>query len=68
MSESRKGIYAGNENPHAKSVIRLSDGKIYSCGKYAAEENGIKYSAFKNRVQKHIGDFMYYDEWILLNN
>ncbi len=68
MSASQKGNFIGDKNPRARSVIRLSDGKIYGCGKYAAEENGINYSTLKNRMQKHTGDFMYYDEWLLLNN
>ncbi len=55
--------FSGANNPRAKKVIRLSDGKIYACGKEAALENGIIYSSFKAKCQHHRG-FMYYDEYI----
>ena len=56
----------GDRNPRAKQVIRLSDGELYSCGKYAAEDNNINYTTFKGKVRKH-KDFMYYDEYIMLD-
>lgn len=67
MSESRKGRGIGSENSNAKLVIRLSDGKIYGCGKDAAQENEIRYSTFKSRLRKDNAfkyGFMYYDEWL----
>lgn len=69
MSEGqrRTGRYAGSNNPKARKTIRLSDGKIYDYGKQAAIENNIDYSLFKQHIKKHIGDFMYYDEWLELN-
>ena len=68
MSKARKGKRMGVDNSNAKRVIRLSDGKIYGCGKDAALDNNIKYSTFKARIQKNNTDLMYYDEWIKQNN
>ena len=53
MSEAqkRRNLNGGN-NPRAKAVIRLSDGKIYSCAKEAALENNINYSTFRDWVRK----------------
>ena len=67
MSESQKIRQAGANNSNAKRVIRLSDGKIYECGKDAALDNNIKYPTFKGKVQKCKG-FMYYNEWLMQNN
>lgn len=63
MSEAQKRIHSGGRTVTAKKVIRLSDGKVYSCGLFAAEENGINYSTFKSRIQRGIGDFRYYNDW-----
>ena len=65
-SQKKRGHYAGSNNPKARKTIRLSDGKIYDYGKQAAEENQIDYGLFKQHIKKHIGDFMYYDEWLEL--
>ena len=67
MSASQKIAQAGDKNSREKKVIRLSDGKIYNCGKYAAEENNINYSTFKARIHNKKGDFMYYEDWKKLN-
>lgn len=67
MSEAQKGRQAGANNSNAKMIIRLSDGKIYGCAKDAAIDNNRKYSTFKAYVQKG-NDFMYYDEWLKLQN
>lgn len=67
QSDSHKGIYVGEKNPRAKKVVRLFDGKIYECGKYAAEENAINYTTFKGKCKRHDG-FMYYDEWLTIQN
>ena len=50
--KSNPGIFDMDQNPNAKWVIRLSDLKLYTCGKEAALENGIIYSTFKGRCQK----------------
>lgn len=67
ISKSCHGISAGEKNPRAKQVVRLCDCKIYSCGKYAAEENKIKYQIFARKCRQH-DEFMYYDEWLTLQN
>ena len=67
ISQAKIGIQSGDNNPNAKQVIRLSDGKVYACGKYAAEENAINYQTFKGKCARHDG-FMYYDEWLTLQN
>ena len=61
------GVMSGGKNPRAKQVIRLSDGVIYECGKYAAEENKISYGILKRKCRKH-DEFMYYEEWLTLQN
>ena len=68
MSTSQKIAQAGAKNSRAKKVIRLSDKKIYDYGKQAAEENNINYSTFKDRIHKGVGDFMYYEDWLKLQN
>lgn len=67
MSASQKIAQSGDKNSRARKVIRISDGKVYTCGKYAAIENGINYSTFKAKIQRNIGDYMYLDEWKTLN-
>lgn len=61
------GTMSGGKNPRAKQVIRLSDGTIYECGKCAAEENQIGYEVLKRKCRKH-DEFMYYEEWLTLQN
>lgn len=39
MSDARKGKRTGGENSNAKSVIRLSDGKVYGSLAEAAADN-----------------------------
>lgn len=51
MSKARKGKNLLDKNPHAKPIIRLSDGKVYSCIKIAAQENNINYSTLKSYVR-----------------
>ena len=67
MSESRKGKHLGADNSNAKSVIRLSDKKIYGCGKDAASDNNINYSTFKSWIRKD-KNFMNYNKWLQQNN
>lgn len=67
ISKSHQGIFSGGKNPRAKQVIRLCDGKIYDCGKYAAEENKISYGVFQRKCVKH-DEFMYYNEWLTQQN
>lgn len=68
MSESQKGKNIGQNNPRAKVVIRLLDGKIYGCAKDAAIDNNINYSTFREMLHKKNTDFMYYKEWVEQNN
>lgn len=42
-SEAHKGKYLLSENPNAKSVLRIEDGKIFPTIKEAAENVGITY-------------------------
>lgn len=67
IGEANRGVLSGAKNPKAKQVIRLSDNKIYAYGKCAAEENNISYSIFKRKCKNH-DEFMYYDEWLALQN
>ena len=67
MSQSRIGKYSGEDNPNARKIIRLSDLKIYNCGKFAAEDNGISQGTLCYHYNKH-KKFMYYDEWIAEQN
>ena len=68
MSEARKGKKTGASNSNAKSVIRLSDEKIYGCAKDAASGNNINYSTFKAWLKKGNKNFMYYEKWLQQNN
>ena len=60
MAQKKRNL-SGANNPRAKKVKRLSDGKIYSCAKEAAKENNINYSTFKTWVQKG-KNFIYLQE------
>lgn len=66
MSEAQKGKQSRGANGNAKPVIRLSDKKIYACMKDAAEDNNLKYSTFKARIQKSNSDFMLYSDYLKL--
>lgn len=60
MSKAQKARNLnGGNNPRAKQVIRLSDNKIYSCAKEAAEDNHINYSTFKKWVRENKNGFQY---------
>lgn len=65
MSQSQKKLtrWDGAKNPKARKVVRLSDGKVYDCIKYAAEENNIPLSTFKSRLHKGKGDFVYFEDY-----
>ena len=67
LSDIRKGKGLRGENPNAKAVVRLSDGKIYPCMKDAAEDNNINYSTFRTRVRKQQG-FIKYEDYIKIRN
>lgn len=67
MSKSRKGKNLGGDNPNAKPVIRLSDGKIYGSRKDAAEDNCINYGTIKDWVRM-CKNFMDYNKWLQQNN
>lgn len=64
QSDIMKGKYSGSKNPRSRKVIRLSDLKIYDCGVYAAEDNGISKTTICCYCKKH-KEFMYYDEWLI---
>lgn len=53
----------GKNNPAAKCAVRLSDGKLYETLKDAAIENNISFSWMSQLCKQRKG-FMYYDEWI----
>lgn len=55
--------FALEKNPNSKKVIRLSDKKIYDCGKQAAIDNNINYSTFKGQCRNR-KNFMYYNDYI----
>jgi group I intron endonuclease len=57
----------GGKNPKARKVVRLADEKIYDYVLGAAQDNGIGRDSIRNRCKKHNG-FMYYDEWITIQN
>ena len=57
----------GENNPRARKVIRLSDGKVYGYLFGAAQDNGIGRNAMSVRCKKHNG-FMFYDEWLTQQN
>ena len=64
MSNSQKARnLTGKNNPRAKKIIRISDGKIYDTIKQAALENNINYSTFKNKIQNNkYSNFKYYKD------
>lgn len=58
------GVHRYRENAaNKKEIIRLSDGCIYSCIIYAAEDNGVSTQTIRKRCKAH-KDFMYYNEWL----
>lgn len=67
ISRKNTGKFAGDKNPAAKKVVRLYDQKIYTTVKEAAEEAGVCLSAMVHRCKKQ-KNFMYYDEWLELQN
>lgn len=58
---------AGKNNPRARKVICLSDLKLYDYVNEAAYYNGISKNTMRKRCKQH-KDFMYYDEWLTLQN
>lgn len=62
--------HSGDKNPSAKKVIGINVEteeivEIYSCGKYACDKIGMKYSTFKNKIKSGImvdGILYIYDE------
>ena len=57
----------GKDNPRARKTIRLFDLKIYDCMIEAAQDNGMGVDAIRKRCKRHDG-FMYYNEWLTLQN
>lgn len=41
ISESKKGVYAGDKNPRAKAVRCIETGDVFTCAKYAADWLGV---------------------------
>lgn len=64
LSEARKGKYCNGDGPRARKVVRLSDLKIYDCGRSAAKDNNMSPSTLCNRCKQQ-NDFMYYDEYLI---
>jgi group I intron endonuclease len=62
MRENRKGKTAGENNPKARKVIRLSDKKIFSYLGLAAQEIGVSRQTLMYRCKVH-KDWMYLDEY-----
>ena len=79
LREINKGKWAGEnnpfygshrtkgDNPKARKIIRLLDEKIYDCIIDAAEDNRIDRHTVTRRCKTH-KDFMYYDEWLTMQN
>lgn len=64
--EEREKV-AGKNNPRARKVIRLLDLKIYGCMIDASQDNNVYVGTIRNRCRIH-KEFMYYDEWITIQN
>ena len=54
-------------NPNAKIIIRMIDLKIYDCLLDASEDNKICRTTMAKRCKER-KDFMYYNEWLELQN
>lgn len=65
--QKQREAHIGEKNPAARRIIRLCDLKIYGTRKYAAEDNGVSPTQM-GRYCKVQRDFMYYDEWLKLQN
>lgn len=66
-SESHKGLQVGASNPRARKVIRLSDNQIYDTLKECAAKNNMTEKMIRSRCKKR-KYFMYYDEWLIIQN
>lgn len=66
MSERAK-LRVKGLNPNAKKIIRILDLKIYNCLLDAAEDNEMCRTTMTKRC-KEKKDFMYYREWLELQN
>lgn len=63
MSAAQKARnLSGENNPRAKKVMRISDGKIYGCMKEAALDNKINYSTFRTLMKKSNDFFTFYTD------
>jgi group I intron endonuclease len=63
IGEANKGKLAGSNSHQAKSIIRLSDKKIYGCIKDAAIDNSVCRNTMVSYCQKQ-KNFMFYSEYI----
>lgn len=66
-SESHKGLQVGENNPRARKVIRLYDKTTYGTIDECVYKNNMTRKMIYSRCKKK-KDFMYYDEWLFLNN
>ena len=57
----------GANNPNAKRIIRLDDGKLYSCIKECSEDNNITRDSITNHCKGRVNKqkFMYLKDWEL---
>lgn len=67
ISKSKAGKYCREDNPRARKVIRLCDKKIYGYINGAAEDNNVCRATMRKLCKLKI-DFMYYDEWLLIQS
>ena len=65
--QMKERLQKPEDNPRAKKVIRLFDLKIYECMVYASQDNNVCTSTMRKYCKQH-KDFMYYDEWVALQN
>lgn len=68
--ETKKKLSASNSrgnSARARKVIRLFDLKVYDCMKDSAEDNDMCRATMTKRCNER-KDFMYYDEWLELQN
>lgn len=66
-TEEWKEAHRGKNSPSAKKIIRLSDSIIYEYMGQAAYENNLSVSTMRRRCKQH-KDFMYYNEYLTLQN
>lgn len=70
MSESKKGKMIGKNNPSSIKIVRLFDKKIYMSITECAKDNNIHHKTVSRHCNNIVSspNFMYYTDWILINN